>query len=748
MSVAVAGQAPESSPEARPRRVLVVGNPNAGKSTIFNALTGGRARVGNYAGTTVDRKRGHLELPGFGRIELVDVPGTFSLAARSPEERLAIDSVLGLGGEPPPDALVVVGDAPRLQRSLYLLLQLLELEVPLVFAVNLMDEARQEGQEPDPEALTALLGVPVVGTVGRTGEGLQALKEALVSVLTEPSQATPGCPHGWPEALAHVADEVGTALPTELEQVAREHPSRRRALGLWLLLSVDDADALPGLDPALRSRVLELRSRAQAEGHDLEAEIVGTRYAWIDARAHQLGGGGVLRDNSLTERLDRVLLHPLWGTVAFFTVMALVFMALFSWSDPVIGAIEDLFGILGDGVGQGFAVAEGAVPALAGPVGILGELVVNGLIGGVGAVLVFLPQIGLLFFFLALLEDSGYLARAAHLMDRVLRAAGLPGQAFVPLLSGYACAVPAILATRTLPRFRDRLLTMMVLPLTSCSARLPVYTLLIAALFPPTLGALGLPMRPMALFGMYLFSTLVTVTAAVVLGRVLLPEQATAALIELPPYRVPDPRVVFRLVVDRCGDFLREAGRIILWATVVLWALLSFPRYAPEDLLPAERIAQAELAGEDVEALAAPLALERSFAGRIGKTVEPVIEPLGYDWRIGVGLIGAFAAREVFVSTMGLVHGIGEDVDEESAALRDRIRQEVRADGSPLYTPLVGISLMVFFALAMQCLSTLAVLRKETGGWRWPGFILTYMTLLAWFSAFFVYQGGRLLGFG
>ena len=357
---------------------------------------------------------------------------------------------------------------------------------------------------------------------------------------------------------------------------------------------------------------------------------------------------------------------------------------------------------------------------------------------------VFVPQIALLFLFLALMEDCGYLARAAHLMDRILRAAGLPGQAFVPLLSGYACAVPAIMATRTLPRFRDRLLTMMVVPLTSCSARLPVYTLMIGALFPPTVAGLAIPLRPVVLMGLYLFSTVMTLLAAVILGRFVFPETATPAVLELPPYRLPDPKVVLRLVVDRCTDFLREAGGIILQASVVLWVLLSFPQYEPADLLPPETLASVSV--EEAEALAHSLALERSYAGRIGRAIEPVIEPLGYDWQIGVGLIGAVAAREVFVSTMGMVHGVGPDVDEETPALRQRIAEAKRPDGRPVYTPLVGASLLVFFALAMQCLSTVAVLRKEMGTWRWPMVVIVGMTGLAWVSAMVVYQGGRLLG--
>jgi len=327
-----------------------------------------------------------------------------------------------------------------------------------------------------------------------------------------------------------------------------------------------------------------------------------------------------------------------------------------------------------------------------------------------------------------------------------LRLAGLPGRAFVPLLSGFACAVPAIQATRTLPRFRDRLLTMMVLPLTSCSARLPVYTLLIATLFPVTIAGTFLPLRPIVLFGMYLFSTVVTVTAAIVLGKTVLPDEATPSIIELPPWRVPSPSQVLRVTWRRTKDFLREAGGIILVATVVLWALLSFPRYSADQLVPQGEVATLQAQGLNVDDVVQSRALERSYGGQAGKLLEPAIAPLGYDWRIGIGLVGSFAAREVFVSTMGVVHGAGES-DEASGALRSQMQNATLPGGRRLYTPLVGLSIMVFFALAMQCLSTLAVLKRESGSWKWPVFVFVWMTALAWIAAFCVFQGGRLLGF-
>ena len=742
----MSASAEASEPVPHTPRVAVVGNPNTGKSTVFNALTGGAAKVGNYPGITVDRRVGTTDV-GDQRVEVVDVPGAYSLAARSPEERIALDAVVGLGADPQPDVLVVVVDSCRLLRNLYLVLQLLELELPTVIALNMLDEARTQGIEPDAAALAAALGVPVVGMVGRTGEGLAELRTAIGSALRDPEAHRGRALHGWSQALCDDAKAVADALPPRLAAASGGREGRRLALALWLLLSVDDDEALAGDVDVPRDAVHAVRRRADEAGRDLDAEIVGQRYLWIDARADQLtrGGGAEAASGSVSERVDGFLLHPLFGSLAFAGVMFLVFSALFSWSDPAIGAIEDAFAVVGDAVGGVFASAVGAAPGAAGVLTVLGDLVVDGLIGGVGSVLVFVPQIALLFLFIAVLEDCGYLARAAHLMDRVLRLAGLPGQAFVPLLSGYACAVPAVMATRTMPRFRDRLLTMMVIPLTSCSARLPVYALVIAALLPATVPGWPFALRPSVLFGLYVFSTVITLVAATVLGRLVLPGQAESALLELPPYRVPQPRVVAKLVAARVGDFVREAGRVILVATVVLWAMLYFPRYEVEDLYEPDVIAQTD-PGELEQRLAAD-ALELSYGGRLGKLIEPAVAPLGFDWRVGIGIVGSFAAREVFVSTLGVVYGIA-DADEENEALRDRLRDRRRPDGTAAYTPLVGVSLMVFFALAMQCMSTLAVLRRETQGWRWPIFIFVYMTALAWLASLVVYQGGRALGWG
>jgi ferrous iron transport protein B len=701
--------------------VVLVGNPNVGKTTLFNQLTGENARVGNYSGVTVECRSGRLRKRGgsagaLPKVELLDVPGTYSLSARSGEEQIALNAALGLSDNRKPDLCVVVVDAGQLIRNLYLVVQLAELGVPLVIALNMIDEVAHN--PPHTEAVSRLFGVPCVALDARRGHGVPELTETIVRALGQPPQSGVSVP--YPEALRADVDRIAELLPSSW----RGDVERDRALARWALTSVAPDDELEHLDPRLRASCLEL---LEASGRDLDQEIIAARYAFLDAHAPELYAEAEHHPpkRALSERLDRVLLHPVFGFALFIVVMCLIFQALFSWSDPAIGLIEDAIAYL-----QSSAVARL-------PEGILRDVLVEGVLGGVGNVMVFLPQILLLFFFIGLLEDSGYMARVAYLMDRIMKGLGLHGRAFVPMLSGFACAVPAILATRTMERKRDRLLTMLVIPLMTCSARLPVYTLIIAALIPPALLFGWLPVQGLLMVAMYVLAIALTLLTAAILGRTLVRGRRVPLILELPPYRLPSLRTTLRMMKERSWVFVREAGTVILVCTIVLWGLLSFPR-APSS---AEAGAATTTAQPAAENLAAQSQLENSYAGRLGKAIEPALAPLGFDWKIGVGIIGAFAAREVFVSTLGLVYGIGE-VDDEAIPLRERLRNEKSAGGQPKYTALTGLSLLVFFALACQCMSTLAVVRRETHTWRWPIFMFVYMTALAWVASFLVYQIG------
>ncbi|MEZ5976763.1 MAG: ferrous iron transport protein B [Planctomycetota bacterium] len=726
--------------------VAVAGNPNTGKTTLFNRLTGNRAKVANYPGITVERLEGRAFLPGVATsVRCVDVPGQYSLSARSREEQIALDCVLGLAGEPRPDVVLVVVDGTQLGRNLYLLLQVIELDVPVVVAVNMTDELERDGRVLDAARMERDLGVPVVPVSALAGTGVEVLRQRLADVIAEPARGRPG----WRWI------PTDTGFLARVDRVAADVPEAwhggsdraRRALALWALLSIGEDDELEGVPEALRRTSLRAYAEAEEDGEDLDETVIRGRFSWIDARIDDFVREPGRRRVSVTDRIDRVLLHPLLGFVLFLGLMTIVFQSLFSWSDPAIGLVEDAFGHLG-------AFLEASLPA-----GFLRDLLVEGIVAGVGGVLVFLPQIALLFLFIALMEGTGYMARVAFLMDRVMRAVGLHGRAFVPMLSGFACAIPAVMATRTMERRRDRLLTMMVVPLMTCSARLPVYVLMIAALYPP--GSGGRFRQGLLMAGMYLFSTVTALVAAFVLGRTVLRGPKVPLILEMPPYRMPRVSAVLRTMWDRSAVFVREAGTVILVCTIGRWFLLSFPR---ETKLPTEleqRVAALETEraqGSSDETLLEERAarldaevesarLKQSYAGRLGHAIEPVIAPLGFDWEIGIGLIGAFAAREVFVSTMAVVYGLDEDQDAESDTLRERIRAQERPDGRPVFTPLVCFSLMVFFALACQCMSTIAVVKRETGTWRWPLFLFGYMSVLAWVASFVVFQGGRLLGF-
>jgi len=486
-----------------------------------------------------------------------------------------------------------------------------------------------------------------------------------------------------------------------------------------------------------------IREAAIAQGRNLDLEIISSRYVWLDDALGQACSAHDPRP-SWSERIDRVLTHPIVGLVIFAVVMLGIFEALFAGAEPLISAIESL---------TGFMQAQAAAIL---PPGVFQDLVVEGIIAGVGNVIVFAPQILMLFLFIGFLEDSGYLARVAFVIDRVMRGVGLHGKAFVPLLSGFACAIPAVMATRTIERRRDRLVTMLALPLMSCSARLPVYILVVGTVFAgQSLGWFSA--GAVALFSMYTLSVLVTLAAAAVIRRTVLPGPAPTFVLEMPPYRWPSAPILWLNAWRRLRIFLVDAGTIILAMTILLWALLSFPKSADvTEHYTAERARVEQMAGSDLEKAEALRSIDsqeaadqlaNSLGGRFGHAIEPAIRPIGFDWQIGVGIIGAFAAREVFISTLGVVFGIGE-ADEENTPLRQALRDARHADGTPVMTPLSGVSLMIFFLLACQCMSTIAVVRRESGSWKWPVFLFSYMTVLAYIASFAVYQGGQLLGFG
>ena len=720
-------------------RVVLAGNPNAGKTTLFNALTGSSARVANYPGVTVETLEGQLSLARGIKARVIDLPGTYSLAAASLDEQIAVDQILPTSG-PSPDAVIVVVDATQLERNLYLALQIIETGVPVIVALTMNDRLDAQQVTLDTADLERQLRVPVVAVAAhRRGTG--SLAACIDEVLRARSTS---------EAAPLVLSNASEGLVGELEHAVRtEWPhlgsSQVRARALFLLLSVDAEDVETSVPSRLRAALHGVWRKAEHAGVDLVTDIVAARYRRIDDIVDQVRTptrSGRLR-HPAAGQLDRLLTHPVAGVALFVVVMWLVFESLFAWSEPLM-----------DGIELGLSALQRVVYAAL-PSGLFADLLAEGVIAGVGNVVVFVPQIAILFLLITLLEDVGYLARVAFLIDRLMAKVGLHGKAFVPLLSGYACAVPAVMATRTIESRRDRFVVMLSLPLMSCSARLPVYGLMIATVFATNHRLGGVISTGSALlFAMYGLSLVAALGAASVLRRTVFRGPAPGLVLELPAYRRPVVANVVRATWRRVRSFLVDAGTIILAISILLWGLLNFPRAdgaQPHDVFgePPGRMATAEHSGEQrrVDAAMAQRQLAHSFAGRLGRMMEPALEPLGFDWRISVGIIGSFAAREVLVSTLGMIFGVGADAEDADGLLRERLQQATRSDGSQLFTPLTGLSLMVFFVFAAQCMSTLAVVRRESGSWKWPVMMFTYMTVLAYVASFITYQGGRLLGF-
>jgi ferrous iron transport protein B len=669
------GQNNTQSAIRNPQSALVValaGNPNAGKTTLFNALTGLRQKVANYPGVTVERKEGVWKVDETGA-RLIDLPGLYSLDATSLDEQIARDVLTGKVKDlPRPDAIVAAVDATNLERNLYLVTQLLEYKIPLVVALTMVDLAEKQKHEIDTEKLAKLLGVPVVAVTAAQGTGVEELAEKVLETLDTPPQ-----------------------IPFDL--------------------SFDDAISENGK--------------------------IFARYNFISGIVQESVKHNDFAEHNFSEKIDRVLTHKFFGLVILVAILLLVFQTIFSWATLPMDLLDQGFGALGE-----FARAQM-------PAGLLTDLVVDGIIKGVGGVLVFLPQILLLFLFISILEDTGYMSRAAFLLDKLMSRVGLHGKAFLPLMSSFACAIPGIMAARTIENPKDRLATILIAPFMSCSARLPVYALMIATFFAGQTVFGFVSLGAVLMLAMYSLGIVVAVVVAFVLKKTLLKSPPPPFVMELPPYRLPNVRNVLQNMLTRAGLFLKRAGTVILAISIILWALTAFPRSAQQSAAgnqPEVSAANVEQSAKDEEQKTKDEAaqLQNSYAGQLGHLIEPAIQPLGFDWKIGVALIASFAAREVLVSTLSIIYNGDREGTEESETLMQSIREAKKDDGTPVWTPLTALTLMVFFVLAMQCMSTVAVVRRETNSWSWALFMVGYMTALAYAAAFLTYQGGRLLGFG
>ncbi|OQW85946.1 MAG: ferrous iron transport protein B [Desulfobulbaceae bacterium A2] len=705
--------------------MALAGNPNSGKSTIFNKLTGAHQHVGNYPGVTVERKDGRCTL-GKTTLFVTDLPGTYSLTAYSAEEVVARDILV----REQPDVVVNIVDASNLERNLYLTVQLLELGLPLVLVFNMSDTARARGWQFDLDKLSRFFDTDIVEMVGHTGKGLGNLLGAIEATAALGRRRAPlRIAYGAEieKELDCIADLVrqDQALPKELE-----------ARWLAVKLLEDDKDIVDKVSlPKLKAQIDSSAHLIEKQlGESAATAIAAARYGIISGACQEAVRSTIEMRHHSSDRIDAVLTNRILALPIFLALMYLVFQLTFTLGQAPMGWIEAGFGRLGEFVGGLWPEGSDA---------ILKSLLVDGIIGGVGGVLVFLPNILLLFLAIAILEASGYMARVAFIMDRLMRKIGLHGKSFIPLLIGFGCSVPAIMATRTLDNRRDRLTTMLIAPLMSCGARLPIYALIIPAFFPEALQA------PM-LWSIYMIGIVLAVLLAKLLRSTLFKGKSVPFVMELPPYRLPTLRGVLTQMWQRAWLYLKKAGTTILAISVLLWALTTFPAL-PEsdarrfelqrlavtsDALPDEARDEtlARIHNEETET-----ALRSSFAGRIGQTMEPMLRPMGFDWKIGTALIGAFAAKEVFVAQLGVVYALGE-ADEESIPLREQLRER--------YTPLVGFCIMLFCLISAPCMATIAVTRRESGSWRWALLQLGGLTAIAWLLTTLVYQLGTLLGLG
>jgi ferrous iron transport protein B len=704
--------------------IAVIGNPNSGKSTLFNRLTGMRQTTGNYPGVTVEKHAGTLQLES-SAIELVDLPGIYCLGGYSADERIAVDMILGrIADTPAPDGLLVVLDATHLYQGLYLLQQLMEMQVPIVVALTMTDVATASGIDISIEVLQRHMdGIHIHPVVATTGRGLDGLKEALASVM---EVHTPAIPESWPE-LSETADRLTLQADNSMQRIdviqALLHPDSSQSDRLAELLG----------EPLLS------QTRASLFGSEPPQAVEARhRYEWVRSVLDEAQQQAMLLDR-FGAKVLRWMNRPWPATLMFFAVMALVFQAVFSWATPLMDAIDSGASMLGSWVNSSL------------PAGAISSFIADGVIAGVGSVLVFLPQILILFLFIIVLEDSGFLARAAFLMDRVMRTVGLSGQSVIPMLSSFACAVPAIMATRVIPDRRDRIATILAAPFMTCSARLPVYALLIAAFVPDeSVGWFNL--QGLVLLGLYLLGILGGLITAWLMKRSALRGPKPQFSLALPEFRWPNLQTVFIKLMQRARIFLKRAGTVIFSVAIIVWALAYFPRSETiqTDLHNAVVQAETNFSGEQLAAelrglenSAAAAQLSHSFLGRAGMFIEPVFKPLGWDWRVSAAVIAGFPAREVVVAVMGTIYAVGEEANE--ASLTAKLRSATWPDGRPVFTLPMVLGLLLFYAWCLQCAATLAIIRRETNSWRWPIFAWTYMTVIGYSGALLIYQVGSAL---
>jgi len=697
----------------RHSKIALVGKPNSGKSSLFNKLTGLNQKIGNFPGVTVDKRTGFCTLDEYTQAEIIDLPGLYSLYPRTLDERIVSEIFANSNGKEYPDKVVLIADATNLKSCLLLLTQLIDLEIPTVLALNMLDLAAKSGLSIDVKKLSVLLDLPVALINARKGLGLDELKKLLAQPVKVSSKR-----------IFSVASEIQPAVEIVRKQFALTSDYEAYQY-------LQQADHLNFLSPEQKQSILTIaRQFGIFRGKYQGAETIH-RYGFIQDILNKI----ILRLpdpewKKSSYKLDSIFTHKIWGYVIFLSVLFLVFQSIFAWAQIPMDFIDRSFAYLSTYFSEKF------------PEGPLFELIAKGIVPGIGGIAIFIPQIAILFAFISILEETGYMARVVFLMDKMMRKVGLNGKSVVPLMSGWACAIPAIMATRTIDNWKDRLITIFVTPFMSCSARLPVFTILVALIVPDDKLFGFFNLQGLALMGLYLLGFLAAIVSAFVMKLIIHTKERSFLIMEMPTYRMPKWSNVGFTIIEKTKAFVFQAGKVILAISIILWVLAS---YGPLDVMNGakevvrEQTQKIKLSPQAYNDHVAAYKLEHSYAGIIGKKMEPVIRPLGYDWKIGIALITSFAAREVFVGTIATIYSLGSTEDQPT--IKSRLKSEINPEtGGPRFTPAVGFSLLVFYTLAMQCASTLAVVKRETKGWKWPLLQLIYMTGLAYLAALLVYQ--------
>ncbi|WP_316755337.1 ferrous iron transport protein B [Pedobacter aquatilis] len=696
-------------------KVALVGNPNTGKSTLFNRLTGLNQKIGNFPGITVDKKTGYMKLADGKAVEIIDLPGTYSLYPKSADESIVFQVLADKSNKSFPDVVVLIADASNLKRNLLLYSQVADLGIPMVLALNMIDLSEKQGIEIDLDKLANKLGIQVVSISARNNIGIDKLKQAIANTNKVATQFQDVDVNVLaPEAINAIKTKLNSDNDYYALQVLHQH------------------EYLNFFTEKEQEEIESIEVSNNFESSKIQAAETIARYKYLGTiLSGVVSDNGAAKKFTLSDKLDAVLTHKVWGFAVFLLILFVIFNAIFAWSTYPMDLIEAGFGFITE-LGHQYL-----------PAGMLTDLVLDGVVAGLGGIFVFIPQIAILFAFISILEDTGYMARVTFMMDKVMSKVGLNGKSVVPMIGGLACAVPSIMAARNIENWKDRMITIMVTPLVSCSARLPVYILIISLIVPPdhVFGIFNL--QGLALMIMYLVGIIAAVLVAWVMKLIIKTKERSYFIMELPVYRMPRWKNVLYTMYEKSKTFVFEAGKVIIAISIILWVMASFGpgnRFENIDKKYASALADTTKNTDHINTLVATEKLENSYVGILGHWIEPGIRPLGYDWKIGIGLITSFAAREAFVGTMATIYSV-DGGDEDTTTIRERMAASMNSrTGLPVYSFATGISLMLFYAFAMQCMSTVAIVYRETKGWKWPVIQLVYMTAMAYFAALIAYQ--------